>query len=48
MDPADAAELARRMRAAVVEEVPQRRWVLPAVVLLVVVIAVLAVVALQG
>lgn len=48
MDPADAAELARRMRAAVVEEVPQRRWALPAIVLMVAVIAVLAVVALQG
>ena len=48
MDPADAAELARRMRAAVVEEVPQRRWMLPAVALLVVVIAVLSVVLLRG
>ena len=43
MDPADAAELARRMRAAVVHEVPRRRWALPAVVVLVVGIALLAV-----
>ena len=35
MDPADAAELARRLQAAVVHEVPRRRWVTPAVVVLV-------------
>jgi hypothetical protein len=45
MDPADAAELARRMRAAFVQETPRRRWVLPAVLLLVVAIVVLAAVA---
>ena len=48
MDPADAAELARRMRAAVVEEVPRRRWVLPAVALLVTVIVVLVVMLARG
>jgi hypothetical protein len=42
MDPADAAELARRMRAAVVHEVPRRRWALPAVIVLVAAIVVLA------
>lgn len=41
MDPADAAELARRMRAAVVEERPRRRWALPATVLLILAITVL-------
>lgn len=48
MDPADAAELARRVRAAVVEEVPRRRWVLPAVVLLVAAIVVSVVVLARG
>ena len=48
MDPADAAELARRMRAAVVEEVPRRRWVLPAVALLVAVIVALVVMLARG
>ena len=48
MDPADAAELARRMRAAVVHEVPRRRWILPATALLVAVITVLVAVALRG
>jgi hypothetical protein len=43
VDPADAAELARRIRAAVVQETPRRRWVLPAVLLLVVTIAALLV-----
>ena len=43
MDPADAAELARRMRAAVVEEMPRRRWMLP-VGLLVLTIVALAVI----
>lgn len=48
MDPADAAELARRVRAAVVEEVPRRRW-LPALSLaLVVVIVVLLIVLALG
>ncbi len=48
MDPIDAAELARRIRAAVVEEVPRRRWALPAVALLVIAIVVLAVMLLLG
>ncbi len=48
MDPNDAAELARRIRAAVVEEVPQRRWMLPAVALLVIAIVVLAVMLMLG
>ncbi|MET0819623.1 MAG: hypothetical protein ABWY58_01550 [Aeromicrobium sp.] len=48
MDPADAAELARRMRAAVVHEVPRRRWVTPAVALLVAAVVVLVVVLLHG
>ncbi|MEJ7636261.1 hypothetical protein [Aeromicrobium sp.] len=43
MDPADAAELARRMRAAVVEETPRRRWVLPATLLLILAIVFLVV-----
>ena len=43
MDPADAAELARRMRAAVVEEVPRHRWVLPVSVLLIFAIVALVV-----
>ncbi|WP_157432446.1 hypothetical protein [Aeromicrobium sp. Root472D3] len=48
MDPNDAAELARRMRAAVVTEVPRRRWVLPAVALLVAVIVALVVMLARG
>jgi hypothetical protein len=48
MDPADAAELARRMRAAVVEEVPRRRWVMPLSVLLVLTIVLLVVMLLRG
>lgn len=43
MDPADAAEVARRMRAAVVEELPRRRWVVPATILLILVTVVLGV-----
>ena len=35
VDPADAAELARRMRAAVVEETPRRWYALPATIVLV-------------
>ncbi|MFC5677063.1 hypothetical protein [Aeromicrobium endophyticum] len=41
MDPDDVAELGRRMRAAVVEEQPRRRWTLPAVAVLVIVIVLL-------
>ncbi len=46
MDPADAAELARRMREAVVHEVPRRRWVMPALGLVTLAIVVLLGVAL--
>lgn len=47
MDPQDAAELARRMRAAVVEEVPRRRWVLPATLALTAVIVAMIVMLLR-
>ena len=48
MDPADAAELARRMRAAVVKETPRRRWAVPATVLLGLTIVVLIATILHG
>ena len=48
VDPADAAELARRMRAAVVEETPLRRWAVLGTVLLVLTIVVLVVTMLYG
>ncbi|MBC7630689.1 hypothetical protein [Aeromicrobium sp.] len=41
MDPIDAAEIARRMRAAVVLESPRHPWILPMIGLLVGAIAVL-------
>ena len=48
MDPADAAELARRVRDAVVEEVPRRLWVAPVSVFLILAVVALAVALVLG